>query len=145
LSAVETTDPGAWQEVIDGMVEVTTAPYGGARVMAAGAAYSIAAKSGTAQVFTAAANKRVPKAHELVEHLRDHALFVAFAPADGPPKIAVAVVLENAPGGGAAFAGPIARRLLDSYLLASVRPEIDAVSSRNAEDADGVRAAAQHQ
>ena len=50
------------------------------------------------------------KAGELAEHLRDHALFVAFAPVEAP-KIAVAVVVENAPGGGSAFAAPIARRI----------------------------------
>ena len=76
----------------------------------------MAGKSGTAQVFTVAANERVRKAGELAEHLRDHALFVAFAPVDAP-KIAVAVVVENAPGGGSASPRPIARRILDAYLL----------------------------
>jgi penicillin-binding protein 2 len=56
------------------------------------------------------------KPGELAEHLRDHALFVAFAPVEDP-KLAVAVVVENAPRGGSAFAGPIARRILDAYLL----------------------------
>jgi penicillin-binding protein 2 len=76
----------------------------------------MAGKSGTAQVFTVSITERVRKAGELAEHLRDHALFVAFAPFDAP-KIAVAVVVENAPGGGSAFAAPIARRILDRYLL----------------------------
>jgi penicillin-binding protein 2 len=67
-------------------------------------------------VFSVAINERVRKAGELEEHLRDHALFVSFAPFDDP-KIAVAVVVENAPGGGSAFASPIARRILDRYLL----------------------------
>jgi penicillin-binding protein 2 len=43
-------------------------------------------------------------------------LFIAFAPADAP-KIAVSIVVENAPGGGSAYAAPIARRILDTYLL----------------------------
>jgi penicillin-binding protein 2 len=100
------------------MIDVANAPYGTARGATANALYMIAGKSGTAQVFTAAANERVRKANELAEHLRDHALFIAFAPADAPmPKLAVAIVVENAPGGGSAFAAPIARKILDSYLL----------------------------
>jgi penicillin-binding protein 2 len=76
----------------------------------------MAGKSGTAQVFTVAANERMRKANELAEHLRDHALFIAFAPIE-EPKLAVAIVVENAPRGGSAFAAPIARRILDAYLL----------------------------
>ncbi|HEY4369208.1 MAG TPA: penicillin-binding protein 2 [Steroidobacteraceae bacterium] len=118
LPAVVTKDPGAWDVAVGGMIDVANAPYGTARGATAGAPYLIAGKSGTAQVFTAAANERVRKAAELAEHLRDHALFIAFAPADAPmPKLAVAIVVENAPGGGSAFAAPIARRILDAYLL----------------------------
>jgi penicillin-binding protein 2 len=82
----------------------------------ANAQYKIAGKSGTAQVFTVAASEKMRKPGELVEHLRDHALFIAFAPVEAP-RIAVAIVVENAPGGGSAFAAPIARRILDTYLL----------------------------
>jgi penicillin-binding protein 2 len=118
LPTVKTSDPSAWDAAIDGMVDVANASYGTARAATANAPYLIAGKSGTAQVFKAASNERVRKAGELQEHLRDHALFVAFAPADAPvPKIAVAIVVENAPGGGSAFAAPIARRVLDAYLL----------------------------
>ena len=100
------------------MIDVTNAPMEPRARCSVNLPYLIAGKSGTAQVFKAAANERVRKAGELQEHLRDHALFIAFAPADAPmPKIAVAVVVENAPGGGGAFAAPIARRVLDSYLL----------------------------
>jgi penicillin-binding protein 2 len=101
---------------IGGMFDVANAPYGTARGATANAPYKIAGKSGTAQVFTVAANERMRKAGELAEHLRDHALFIAFAPVE-EPRIAVAVVVENAPGGGSAFAAPIARRILDVYLL----------------------------
>jgi penicillin-binding protein 2 len=76
----------------------------------------MAGKSGTAQVFTVALTEKVKHNADLEERLRDHALFVAFAPFEAP-KIAVAVVVENAPGGGSAFAAPIARRILDTYLL----------------------------
>jgi len=116
LPDAKTTDPLAWDFAIEGMYDVTNAPYGTARATAAGAPYKMAGKSGTAQVFTVAATERMRKADELAEHLRDHALFVAFAPVDDP-KLAVAVVIENAPGGGSAYAAPVARRILDVYLL----------------------------
>ena len=116
LTQAKTKDPGAWDVAIGGMFDVANAPYGTARAAASGALYKIAGKSGTAQVFTVAANERVRKAGELAEHLRDHALFVAFAPVEAP-KLAVAVVVENSPAGGSAFAAPIARRILDTYLL----------------------------
>lgn len=121
LPSVKMADSGMWDVAIGGMIDVANASYGTARgsLQAVGKPpYLIAGKSGTAQVFTVAANERVRKAGELAEHLRDHALFVAFAPADAPiPRIAVAVIVENAPGGGSAFAAPIVRRILDSYLL----------------------------
>jgi penicillin-binding protein 2 len=118
LPPAKTRDPNAWEYVIGGMIDVTNAPYGTARAAAAGSKYLIAGKSGTAQVFTVAATERMRKASELAEHLRDHALFVGFAPADASrPKIAVAVVIENAPGGGSAYAAPVVRRIMDAYLL----------------------------
>lgn len=117
LPAAKTSDPAAWDVAINGMFDVVNAPHGTARAYLAPAPlYKMAGKSGTAQVFTVAITERMRKAGELAEHLRDHALFVAFAPVDAP-KIAVAVLVENAPGGGSAFAGPIARRILDTYLL----------------------------
>jgi penicillin-binding protein 2 len=116
LASVKTADPGAWDVAMGGMFDVVNAPYGTARAAAVGAPYKLAGKSGTAQVFTVAITERVRKAGELAEHLRDHALFVAFAPVEAP-KIAVAVIVENAPRGGSAFAAPIVRRILDSYLL----------------------------
>lgn len=116
LPTAKASDPDAWEVAAGGMFDVANAPYGTARGAAAGSLYKMAGKSGTAQVFTVAVSERMRKAGELAEHLRDHALFVAFAPAEAP-KIAVAVVVENAPGGGSAFAAPIVRRILDAYLL----------------------------
>ncbi|MBM0108490.1 penicillin-binding protein 2 [Steroidobacter sp. S1-65] len=116
LPPAHVNDPSAWDVAIGGMYDVANAPYGTARGATANAPYKIAGKSGTAQVFTVAANEKMKKAGDLAEHLRDHALFIAFAPLDAP-RIAVAVVVENAPGGGSAFAAPIARRILDVYLL----------------------------
>jgi penicillin-binding protein 2 len=116
VGTVKTADSAAWDYVVGGMADVVNASYGSAHAYLPSMGYKMAGKSGTAQVFSVAANERVRKANELAEHLRDHALFVAFAPAEAP-KIVVAVVVENAPRGGSAFAAPIARRIIDSYLL----------------------------
>jgi penicillin-binding protein 2 len=117
LPPVKLADEGEWDVAQGGMFDVVNAMHGTARYYLQPApTYQMAGKSGTAQVFTVSITERVRKAGELAEHLRDHALFVGFAPFDAP-KIAVAVVVENAPGGGSAFAGPIARRILDRYLL----------------------------
>ena len=75
---------------------------------------SVAAKTGTAQVFSLGQGQKY-NAASISERLRDHALFVAFAPAD-QPKIAIAVLVENGGHGGSA-AAPIARRIFDAYLL----------------------------
>src|SRR5699024_9400450 len=76
--------------------------------------YRIAAKTGTSQVFSLA-NDEIYNAEEIEERLHDHALFVGFAPADDP-AIVVAVLVENG-GGGGATAAPIARKVMDSWLL----------------------------
>jgi penicillin-binding protein 2 len=137
LPPAKTSDPNAWQVVIDGMVDVANAPHGTASYYLKGTKYKMAGKSGTAQVFTVAANERMRKANELSEHLRDHALFVAFAPVEAP-TIAVAVIVENAPGGGSGYAGPIARRILDAYLLT---PEEFAAQDAQRKSAPGTAAA----
>jgi penicillin-binding protein 2 len=76
-------------------------------------AYTMAGKSGTAQVVDMASN--FDKNAEVVEEDRDNALFIAFAPVEDP-KIAVAVFIEHGEG-GSSVAGPIARQILDAYLL----------------------------
>ena len=80
----------------------------------AGAPYQIAGKTGTAQVFTVGQNEKYNEA-EVAERLRDHALFIAFAPADAP-KLAVAVLVENGRS-GSGTAAPIARKVFDAFLL----------------------------
>lgn len=82
----------------------------------AGAGYQSAGKTGTAQVYSLKGGKY--EAGAIKEHLRDHALFIAFAPVDNP-KIALAVLVENG-GFGAQSAAPIARMVLDYYLLGKV-------------------------
>lgn len=84
----------------------------GARAFA-GAEYVSAGKTGTAQVYSLKGEKYM-EGH-VNERMRDHALFIAFAPAD-QPTIALAVLVENG-GFGAAAAAPIARQVLDYYLL----------------------------
>jgi penicillin-binding protein 2 len=90
----------------------------------AGAPYLAAGKTGTAQVYSLqGANYR---GHATAEHLRDHALFIAFAPAE-QPKIALALIVENG-GWGAESAGPIARKVLDYYLIDRMKPGAEAAA-----------------
>jgi penicillin-binding protein 2 len=96
-----------------GMVDVTL-PGGTAASVGANAGYSIAAKTGTAQVIGIKQNEKYNE-HSINERHRDHALFIAYAPAEAP-KIAIAVIVENGGHGGSA-AGPIARKVMDYYLL----------------------------
>lgn len=79
-----------------------------------GAPYQAAGKTGTAQVFSIAQNEKY-QAKKIANHLRDHALLIAYAPSKNP-KIALAVILENS-GWGAAAASPVARKVLDAYLI----------------------------
>jgi penicillin-binding protein 2 len=106
-----------------GMIDVTL-PGGTAASVGANAGYSIAAKTGTAQVIGIKQNEKYNE-NNINERHRDHALFVAYAPADDP-KIALAVIVENGGHGGSA-AGPIARKVMDYYLLGKI-PPIEAVA-----------------
>ncbi len=107
--------------VKQGMLGVTL-PGGTAASIGAGAPYAIAAKTGTAQVVGIAQGQKYNE-HLIDEYHRDHALFIAYAPADAP-KIALAVIVENGGHGGSA-AGPIARKVMDYYLLGKApEPEV---------------------
>ncbi|MEN9946299.1 MAG: penicillin-binding protein 2, partial [Pseudomonadota bacterium] len=88
-----------------------------------GARYTIAGKTGTAQVVGLQQNSRKSKFNGA--KYRDHSWFIAFAPVD-KPKIAIAVIVENG-GWGASAAGPIVRQLLDTYLL---KPESSPIESQ---------------
>ncbi|MDM0082750.1 penicillin-binding protein 2 [Variovorax sp. J31P179] len=106
--------------VREGLTAVVTG--GTARGVFAGAAYQAAGKTGTAQAVTQAQNTKY-NAKALEEHQRDHALFMAFAPVNDP-KIAVALIVENA-GWGAGAAAPIARRVFDYWLMNQYPSEAD--------------------
>jgi len=93
------------------LVDVTR--IGTARRAFIDAPYQAAGKTGTAQVFSLRGSQY--RANALDERLRDHALFMAFAPAEHP-RIALALIVENA-GWGASVAAPIARKVFDNYLL----------------------------
>jgi penicillin-binding protein 2 len=115
----------AWNVVVNGMIGATQckAYCGTAHVAFNGSAYTVAGKTGTAQVFSVAQNAKY-NAQTVPERLRDHSWFIAFAPAEAP-RIAVAVLVENG-GWGASAAAPIARKVLDAYLLGAdgkVKPQ----------------------
>ena len=117
VETVPAASPENWQVAIDGMFAVT---HGGtATRAAAGAEYVMAGKSGTAQVFTIAQNEKYNEKN-ISERLRDHGWFIAFAPV-GDPKIAVAVLVENGRS-GSGVAAPIARKIMDAYLLRKFPP-----------------------
>jgi penicillin-binding protein 2 len=101
-----------WQRVVHGMIGVTQ--RGTAAAIGAHAPYVFAGKTGTAQVYTVSRTEKY-NASKIDERLRDHSWFIAFAPADAP-RIALAVLEENG-GAGASAAAPIARKVLDAYLL----------------------------
>ena len=107
--------------VKQGMIDVTL-PGGTAASVGANASYSIAAKTGTAQVIGIKQNAKYDTS-SIDERHRDHALFIAYAPANDP-TIALAVIVENG-GHGGSSAGPIARKVMDYYLLGQL-PALDA-------------------
>ncbi|SMC18471.1 penicillin-binding protein 2 [Andreprevotia lacus DSM 23236] len=94
----------------------------------AGAQYEAAGKTGTAQVFSLKGGKYSESGTK--KHLRDHAWFIAYAPANDP-KIALAVLVENG-GFGAATAAPIARQVLDYYLTGK-KPNAPAINASDVE------------
>ena len=109
---VVSADPEDWDVIIHSMQEVVHGGRGTARGSGAGTEYQFAGKTGTAQVITIGQDEEYNE-DEIPEELRDHALFIAFAPVE-TPEIALAVIVENG-GGGSRTAAPIARELLDHY------------------------------
>ena len=141
FSLLEDVDAGApiplgesmdWERMIDAMEGVFHSENGTARAAARGLNYRIAGKTGTVQVVSIGQEEEYD-ADEIEERLRDHALFVGFAPADSP-SIVVALIIENG-GSGGTTAAPIARKIFDYWLLTrnegSRPPDINYVAKIN--------------
>jgi len=103
-----------WQHILESMKNAVHGIRGTAYRMSWGLEYVVAGKTGTAQVYGVAQDEEYDE-ETVAEKLRDHALFVSFAPADDP-LIAVAVIVENG-SHGSTVAAPIARQVMDAYLL----------------------------
>jgi len=101
----------------DGLVAVMHGPTGTARASAVGAPYLIAGKTGTVQ-RTSRQGQTATDPRDLPYHLRHQAWFIAYAPADNP-TIALAVLVEHG-GSGTRAAAPVARRILDAWLVPPV-------------------------
>ncbi len=109
---IQVNNPHYWDIALNAMRGVTSEQTGTAHRAFADTAYTVAGKSGTAQVVNMKEDEKYD-ASTMKEHHRDNAMFVAFAPFDSP-EVVVTVILENA-GGGSSHAAPIARTMLDEY------------------------------
>lgn len=107
-------DPKFWDNGRHGMEQVMHGPRGTARKVGDTAVYRIAGKSGTAQVVAIKQGEKYDRS-KVQERHRDHALFVAFAPADNP-QIAVSVMVENGES-GSGVAAPVVKQVMDAWLL----------------------------
>ena len=134
--AVSGISDASWDLVLQAMQHVTSCQdsptfghtCGTAYAAFKDAKYQAAGKTGTAQVFTVARTQRLTE--HVAQQLRDHAWFIAFAPLDHP-RIAVAVLVEHA-GFGAQAAAPIAREVIDAYLLRQYTPAVPAAGTTGA-------------
>ena len=116
--------PEQFETMVHNLSDVVHGEGGTARGIGWNAPYKIAGKTGTAQVKGLGQGESYVESRT-AEHLRDHALFIAFAPADDP-RIAVAVIVENG-GHGGSVAAPIARKLMDQYLIGNAGPAVKVI------------------
>ena len=141
FSVLEDLDAGApvpigepidWERMIDAMEGVLHDQNGTARGAGKGLNYRIAGKTGTVQIFSIGQEEEY-EAAEIDERLRDHALFVGFAPAHAP-SIVIALIIENG-GSGGTTAAPVARQIFDYWLLrrneGSISPDLKYVTRIN--------------
>lgn len=105
-----------WDYVHSAMEDVIHSNKGTARSISEGLSYRIAGKTGTAQAISINAEEKYDST-KIAQRQWDHALFIAFAPADDP-KIAIGLIVENGEHGGAT-AAPIARAVIDAYMQAN--------------------------
>ncbi|MBI5891919.1 MAG: penicillin-binding protein 2 [Nitrosomonadales bacterium] len=120
-------------KLVKSAMEAVTKPGGTAVVAGYGAPYRLAGKTGTAQVIAMKQGEKYD-AKKVSEYNRDHAWFIAFAPAD-KPRIALAVLAENG-GHGGSTAAPIARKVLDYYLLGKLPVPLQAVQEKAGAESD---------
>ncbi len=112
--ALEVKNDLYWKVAMEGMYLVINGPEGTGRKAFANTPYKAAGKSGTAQVVGIKQDQKYDLKRIKQEH-RDNALFVVFAPYEAP-KAVISLILENA-GGGSTNAAPLARALMDTYLI----------------------------
>ena len=117
VTEVQLGDPSQYERVIEGMIAVMHGSHGTARRAGQQLSYRIAAKTGTSQLVSLPQDGEAAK--DTPERLKDHALFIAFAPAERP-RVALALVIENG-GSGGKIAAPIARRIFDYYFVERLR------------------------
>ena len=103
-----------WELIIEAMKQTIYGKFGTAKRLNNKLQYSLAGKTGTAQVFGLDPEEEYI-AENIEEKLRDHALFTGFAPIENP-QVAIAIIVENA-GSGSSIAAPLARELLDEYFI----------------------------
>ncbi|BBM65415.1 penicillin-binding protein 2 [Vibrio alfacsensis] len=118
-----------WDMAKEGMRLVNHGPKGTARRSFYNMNYQTGGKSGTAQVFGLGEDEEY-NADEVAEHLRDHALFIGFAPFDDP-QVVVSVVLENA-GGGSSNGAPVVRKIFDRVILGpeEIKPDKEQANTK---------------
>jgi penicillin-binding protein 2 len=121
LTAIPIIEEKNWLTVLSAMKNVVHGLHGTARGINRKIKYTAAGKTGTAQVFGIAQDAEYKK-EEIAKKLQDHALFIGYAPFDNP-RIAVALIVENGGHGGSA-AAPIARKVMDQYLLSLPAEEL---------------------
>lgn len=112
IESLPIEDSKHWETVVESMIEVVHGTRGTARHIGKNLPFEMAGKTGTAQVFGIKQDEKYD-AETLAKRLHDHALFIAFAPAENP-EFVVAVVVENG-GSGSKTAAPIARKMIDQY------------------------------
>ena len=112
------TDSSAFDVAVDGMIAVIHGSRGTARGISHGLPYRLAGKTGTSQLISIN-NEEGSDSNNIPDRYKDHALFIAFAPVENP-RIALAIIVENA-GSGSEAAAPIARKILDYYFLERLR------------------------
>ena len=129
---IEFNDDKNWKTRVKAMKNVVHGLHGTARGINRDLKYTMAGKTGTAQVFGIAQDAEYKK-EEIAKKLQDHALFIGYAPYDNP-KIAVALIVENG-GGGGSVAAPIVRKVIDQYLLNSTEKKTIPTKIRSGEAA----------